>query len=74
MSTKVAAMPAGRARISATSCGVIGSSGTDFTDHHTVVIENTAPIRKATRVTCGMWLSPTASLFMPIHTRIEGAR
>ena len=74
MSLNVAAAPRGRARSSAFSASVSGSSGTLRTLHHTVVNEKTAPTMNAASVTCGMWLSPTASLFMPSQTKIDGAR
>ena len=64
----VAATPVGRARSASFSASDSGSSGTERTLHQTVMNENTAPMTKAVIVTCGIWLSPTASLFMPIHT------
>ena len=62
------------ARMAAFCAGGSGSSGTRKIDQTMVDSDSKAPMTKATIVICGMWLSPTTSLFMPAHTRIDGAR
>ena len=54
--------------------GVRGNSGTLKMDQAIVDTEIKPPIMKDTNVTCGMWLSPTASLFMPNQTNNDGIR
>ncbi len=56
------------------SASVSGFSLVVFKVHSTELIENTAPIMKATMTMCGMWLLLTASLFMPSQTSSDGVR
>ena len=74
ISTKVAPKPRGLARISASCCGVSGSSRTVITEYRMVTKDSTPPMMKAMRVISGMPLASTASRFMPIHTKMLGAR
>ena len=74
ISPNVAPTPLGLAFMAANSAASIGSSGTLRIDQYTVVKDSNAPTMKAAMVICGMWLLPTASLFIPSKTKIVGAK
>ena len=61
-------------RMSAICAGVSGSLRMRKTDQPIVVIERTAPVMNATFEIAGIPLASTASLSMPITTKVAGGR
>ncbi len=74
ISRSAAPIPRGSAAMRSRSAADSGSSATRRTVKRMKVIENTAPIRKASIVMWGIPRSFTASQFIPRNTRMDGVR